>query len=153
MAPEQFHGNAVFASDIYSLGVTMYQMVTGSLPYETPSPADIEKLETGELVTAPRLRNPLLPKPVNDVILRAMAPDPIARYQRAGDLLDDLLAERGKTTARRTPRAPTPTSAGGQDIQARLRARERPNHASAGTAGNHCTHARIVPLFGEASRC
>ena len=37
MAPEQFHGKAVFASDVYSVGVTMYQMLTGSLPYDTPS--------------------------------------------------------------------------------------------------------------------
>ena len=67
MAPEQFHGKAVFASDIYSLGVTMYQMMTGVLPYDTPSPADLDRLMKGELLTAPRLKNPKIPKSINDV--------------------------------------------------------------------------------------
>ncbi len=58
MAPEQFHGKAVFASDIYSLGITMYQMFTGVLPYETPAPADLERLMRGELASPPRLKNP-----------------------------------------------------------------------------------------------
>src|ERR1700704_4626946 len=58
MAPEQFHGRGVFASDIYSLGVTMYQMLTGVMPYNTPSPQDLEKLMRGELFAAPNLRNP-----------------------------------------------------------------------------------------------
>src|SRR6266852_2934415 len=104
MAPEQFQGKAVFASDIYSLGVTMYQMLTGVLPYDSPAPADVARLMTGELLTAPRLKNPKIPKAINDIVLKAMAPEIHARYQRAGDLLDDLLAARG-TGPRRTPRA------------------------------------------------
>ena len=94
MAPEQFHGKAVFASDVYSVGVTMYQMLTGSLPYDTPAPADLARLSRGELVTAPRIKNPKIPKAINDIVLRALAPDPTARYQRAADMLNDLLAAR-----------------------------------------------------------
>ena len=74
MAPEQFHGRAVFASDVYSVGVTMYQMLTGSLPYDTPAPADLARLSRGELVTAPRLKNPKIPKAINDIVLRALEP-------------------------------------------------------------------------------
>src|SRR5207248_3408232 len=79
MAPEQFHGKAVFASDVYSLGVTMYQMLTGDLPYESPSPADLDRLMRGELLTPPRLRNPKIPKAINDIVMKAMAPDIPAR--------------------------------------------------------------------------
>src|ERR1700731_2501920 len=88
MAPEQFHGKAVFASDLYSVGVTMYQMLTGVLPYDAPSPADLERLKRGELLTAPRLKNPKIPKAISDIVLKAMAPEVHARYQRASQLLD-----------------------------------------------------------------
>src|SRR6186997_2094223 len=74
MAPEQFKGKAVFSSDLYSLGVTMYQMLTGLLPYDTPSPADLNRLMRNELVTPPRLKNPKIPKAINDIVMRAMAP-------------------------------------------------------------------------------
>src|SRR5512145_466171 len=107
MAPEQFHGKAVFASDIYSVGVTMYQMLTGSLPYDTPAPADLARLARGELLSAPRVKNPKIPKAINDIVLRALAPDPTARYQRAADVLNDILAFRD------TPVAPVRRRAGG----------------------------------------
>ena len=90
MAPEQFTGMAVFASDLYSLGVTMYQMLTGVLPYEPPAPDQLDKLKSGELVRAPRLENPAVPKALNDIVMKALAPDVSRRYQRATDLLRDL---------------------------------------------------------------
>ncbi len=122
MAPEQFHGKAVFASDIYSLGVTMYQMLTGILPYDTPAPADLDKLMSGELVTPPRMKNPELPREVNEIVMRALAPDVTARYQRAADLLAAVLAVKTAAKPRRTPVGP--------DARA-------PRYSARGSAGSH----------------
>ena len=137
MAPEQFHGKAVFASDIYSLGVTMYQMLTGTLPYDTPAPADLDRLMSGELVSPPRLKNPSIPKAISDIVMRAMAPDLAVRYQRAPDLMRDVLDARNAVVPRRTPApggvAEAAAARGARDgrddahgIQSRLRAREAP---------------------------
>jgi len=144
MAPEQFHGKAVFASDLYSLGVTMFQMLTGLLPYDTPSPADLDRLMRGEFQIAPRLKNSKIPKAINDIVVKAMAPEIHARYQRASDLLDDVLAARG---SRRTPRpaAAEATSDEAQDIQTRLKAREAPQP-------RFCWHCR-KPLHARSDRC
>jgi serine/threonine-protein kinase len=120
MAPEQFHGKAVFASDIYSLGVTMYQMLTGVLPYDTPAPADLERLMRGELISPPRLRNKSIPKAINDIVLKALSPDPTMRYQRAGEMIDDVLATREAQRHKNVAYATT----GIGDIQTRLKARE-----------------------------
>ncbi len=157
MAPEQFKGKAVFASDVYSLGITMFQMLTGDLPYEAPSPADLDRLARGELHRAPRAVNPRVPRALNDVVVKAMAPDIAARYHRASDLLDDILAFRGGRLRPSTPAAaaspqspnpqttksPTPDRPG--DIQARLRARETPQ-------ARFCWHCR-KPLHARSDRC
>jgi serine/threonine-protein kinase len=158
MAPEQFHGKAVFASDLYSLGVSMYQMLTGVLPYDTPAPADIERLLRGELISAPRLRNPAIPKRLNDVVLHAMAPDLGARYQRAADLLADLLEiahelRRPPTPARAVVDAGRPSrqpAASHDDpsaavLASRLRSREP-------AAPRFCWHCR-KPLHARSDRC
>ena len=111
MAPEQFEGRAVFASDIYSLGVTMYQMLTGLLPYDTPAPSDLERLRRGELVSPPRLRNASIPKSIDDIVMRALAADVGARYQRAEELLQELLAARHEIVRRPVPATPVPAAA------------------------------------------
>ena len=152
MAPEQFHGKAVFASDVYSLGVTMYQLLTGRLPYESPAPGDLDRLMRGELTTSPRLHNPKLPKVISDIVLKAMAPDITARYARAHDLLDAILAARPQTTGRR----PWPAAGLGtlgapgrgepaKDIRDRLRARETP-------AARFCWHCG-KPLHARTGTC
>jgi serine/threonine-protein kinase len=144
MAPEQFQGRAVFASDIYSLGVTMYQMFTGVLPYDTPSPADLDRLMRGDLLTAPRLKNPKIPKAINDIVLKAMAPEITARYQRASELLDEVLAARGGSV-RRTPRTGSDASSDVEEIQTRLKAREAPQP-------RFCWQCR-KPLHARSDRC
>jgi serine/threonine protein kinase len=146
MAPEQFRGQAVFASDLYSLGVTMYQMLTGVLPYDTPSPADIDRLMTGELLSPPRLKNPKIPKAINDIVMKALAPEISARYQRPSDLLSDVLAAR-TGGVRRTPRAVTgvDTASDVDDIHTRLKARESP-------LPRFCWHCR-KPLHARSDRC
>ena len=149
MAPEQFYGKAVFASDVYSVGITMYQMLTGQLPYETPAPGDIEKLMRGELVTAPRVRNTKIPKAINDIVLRALAPDLTVRYQRASDLLNDLLAQRApaprKAAGGRTRVSPGPDDGQLSEIQSRLKARDTPQP-------RFCWHCR-KPLQARTDRC
>ncbi len=153
MAPEQFQGKAVFASDIYSLGVTMYQMLTGGLPYQTPSPADLQKLMRGELVVPPRTRNSRIPKELNDIVMRAMAPEVGDRYQRAGELLDDLLAARTRWVGPRASRPPgapgpsRPVTPGGTpgDTAGRAGGRETPS-------SRFCWHCR-KPLHSRADRC
>ncbi len=128
MAPEQFEGRAVFASDIYSLGVTMYQMRTGTLPYDTPAPSDLERLRRGDLVSPPRLRNPNVPPAIEDVVLRALRADVATRYQRAEDLLNDILKARRdvvKKAAEPTPAAAVSRTAAVRPVSpVRVRTRE-----------------------------
>jgi eukaryotic-like serine/threonine-protein kinase len=145
MAPEQFHGKAVFASDVYSLGVTMYQMLTGMLPYDTPSPQDLQKLMRGDLVSAPRSKNPKIPKALNDIVMKAMSPDIHSRYQRVSDLLDEVLEARKSVFVPRTPR-PVPIGPTPEDIHDRVKAREAPQ------APRFCWHCR-KPLHARADRC
>lgn len=154
MAPEQFEGRAVFASDLYSIGVTLYQMLTGDLPYDTPAPADLNRLKSGDLLSSPRLKNPAVPKRLADIVLKAMAPALTVRYARASELLDDLVNcgvafrrpahdEHGGGGAARA----MPVDAERRDVRERIRARETPN-----APARHCWQCR-KPLHARALTC
>jgi serine/threonine-protein kinase len=116
MAPEQFQGRAVLASDVYSVGVMLYQMLTGLLPYFSPNPAQIEKLIAQGRCTPPRLRNTQVPREISDIVMKALAPDLGERYQRASELTEDL------ATALDIDHKATELD----DIRKRLKAREVP---------------------------
>ena len=149
MAPEQFHGKAVFASDVYSIGVTMYQMLTGALPYGTPAPGDLERLMRGELITPPRSKNRRIPSLVNDIVLKTLHPDLTARYQRASDVWTDVRAAREpkprKASKTRSAPPARPALENVAEIQSRLRAREVPQPT-------FCWNCR-KPLQARTDRC
>src|SRR5581483_6988562 len=84
IAPEQEHGKAEPASDIYSMGVVAYQMFTGLLPYQA-----VIKNHAAEIPNPSEL-NSSLPPAVDTVILRAMDIDPDRRYQSGRDFADAL---------------------------------------------------------------
>jgi serine/threonine protein kinase len=135
MAPEQFQGRAVLASDIYSVGVIFYQMLTGTLPYFSPNPAQIERMVAQGRCTPPRLRNSQVPREISDIVMKAIASEVGARYQRASELLEDL-ATAGDIDHKATEL---------EDIRKRLKAREVPKKG-------FCWNCR-KPLHARSGSC
>lgn len=152
MAPEQFDGRAVFASDIYSLGVTMYQMATGGLPYDTPTQHDLVRLRRGELVEPPRLRRPGLPERLNDVIMKALAPDVASRYPDADELLREL--EGAEAAEPRTASPPPSARAATAAERAEEDQRRTPGRSRARRppSSRFCWQC-LKPLHARAKRC
>ncbi len=83
MAPEQSNGVNDYRSDIYSLGVISYQMLTGRVPFTAESPVAVSLKHIQVQPTPPREFNSEIPQSIEDVILKALAKDPIDRYQQA----------------------------------------------------------------------
>ena len=85
MAPEQSNNINDHRSDIYSLGIILYQMLTGHVPFtgDTPVTVTLKHLQTPPV--APRQLNSNIPQSVEDIILKALAKEPDERYQQANE--------------------------------------------------------------------
>jgi serine/threonine-protein kinase len=93
MAPEMAdRGTVTPAVDIYALGVTLYQMLTGKFPYQGETPLRVMMAHATEPVPDVRLARPDLPEAVAEVVKRAMAKNPDDRYASAGELAAALRA-------------------------------------------------------------
>ena len=114
MAPEHLKGRAVFQSDVYSVGVIMYEMLTGTVPIFDVNLGKLEKLVAAGRITPPKLRNNAIPREVSDIVMKALAKSVSDRYSRAQDLRLDLQRYFGTTEKKRQL----------DDIRIRLKARE-----------------------------
>ncbi|NEW05466.1 Stk1 family PASTA domain-containing Ser/Thr kinase [Paenibacillus sp. SYP-B3998] len=90
-SPEHAKGtNTGEKSDLYSLGIVMYQMLTARLPFLGESPISVALKHLQEEVEEPRKVNPLIPQSVENIILKAMRKKPEERYQSAKLMMADL---------------------------------------------------------------
>jgi eukaryotic-like serine/threonine-protein kinase len=91
MSPEQARGIALdFRSDIYSMGVVLYEIFTGTLPFEGDTPIAVVLKHVQEKPPAPQSKNPKIDPRIAVIILKCMEKDPANRYQSVNDLYEAL---------------------------------------------------------------
>ena len=121
MSPEQVRGMTVDArSDIYSVGVLLYELTSGRRPFEADNTYAILEAQLNATPQPPIELNPALPKPLNDIIMTALAKEPMQRFQTAEAFRNALESIRERPAARQqapsktiTQPAPAPAAVAG----------------------------------------
>jgi len=91
LSPEQAHGQPVTAaSDLYSIGVVMFEMLTGRAPFEAESPVAVALKHVNQPAPSPREFVPAVPPELEAIVLKALAKDPERRYPDAESMMRDL---------------------------------------------------------------
>ncbi len=92
-APEQILGQPVdAAADVYSIGVTLYEMLTGATPFKSPTGShfEIQKAHLEQIPPKPSELSPTIPKPIDELIMKALAKNPAQRFPNASALKEAL---------------------------------------------------------------
>ena len=101
IAPEQARGDFTDEkTDIYSVGVMLYEMLTGQLPFEADNAVSVAIMQLQTDPRPPREIDPSIPEGLEEITLKAMQKDPSARYQSAADMLRDIEEFRRNPSAR-----------------------------------------------------
>ena len=92
LSPEQARGESVDArSDVYSTGCLLYELITGHPPFTGDSPVAVAYQHVREVPRIPSSANPAVPRALDSIVMKALAKNPMNRYQTAGEMRADLL--------------------------------------------------------------
>ena len=120
ISPEQVEGGQIDSrSDLYSLGVMLYEMATGQLPFIADTPVSVALMQVNETAVPPREINPQIPVGLEQIICRAMEKNPDDRYQSAEDMLAHIqkLRENPRVVFRENSRAVKKAGSGAKKVK------------------------------------